>query len=146
MSWSLVEWVRVIDPCQNWFSGLQCHPNFWRIFGNRLLVMRHISISMILKQNFKKGAHSFISKMQKNLTLAKHVWKTCLSDFFDAKRLIKKEFSCCTEFGRSVLHWSSPHLKDWVRHVCPDMRDYWVVHHDDTPTHTSMVAAEVFVI
>jgi len=64
--------------------------------------------------------------------------------FFDAEGIIRKEFVSTGQTVNGVFYAAViRRLKDRVRRVRAELKDGWVLHHDNVPVHNCFAVTEI---
>jgi len=87
--------------------------------------------------------HTAESPRPKKARMCKSRIKAMFIVFFDKKGVIHKEF---VPEGQTVngLYYREvlKRLRDRIRRCRPDLKDGWILHHDNAPSHTALIVAE----
>ena len=126
--------ARRLAVSEEMLARLQTEPNFLNsvVTGDESWVYEYDPETKLQSAEW----HTPTSPRPKKARMAKSRVKSMLIAFFDAEGIIHKEFVPTGQTVNGVFYAAViRRLKDRVRRVRPELKDGWVLHHDNAPVH-----------
>lgn len=132
---------RRLTDCQDMLDRLVADPNFLdkTVTGDESWVYEYDPETKRQSEEW----HTAASPKPKKARMSRSRVKSMLIVFFDGKGLIHKEFVPSGQTVTGVFYAGVlRRLRDRINRVRPEIKQDWILHHDNAPPHTARVTTE----